>query len=249
VMVKIGNIVSRLAFAALLAGQVSVGQAAGKTAGGKITVVGFGDSITEAATQMPDESKRWLKILDQKLTEALPACRFSVINSGIGGNSAREAMGRLDRDVIAHNPDYVILEFGGNNNDPNHPARRVPPTEFKGLLERFKTAVAPKTKIIVVTFPPVIREWHAYWNNPRSREYLEKSDAEMGLERYVALTREFATKNKYPVFDLHQVLADLGKANGREQYTLPDGVHLTEAGNEVLAEGVFNILKTIIEDK
>jgi lysophospholipase L1-like esterase len=248
-MVKIRNLILRLAFVALLAGPVSVGQAAGKTAGGKITIVGFGDSITEAATQMPDEYKRWLKILDQRLTEALPACRFSVINSGRGGNSAKEAMGRLDRDVLAHNPDYVILEFGGNNNDPNHPARRVPPAEFKEVLERFKTAVAPKAKIIVVTFPPVIREWHAYWNNPKSREYLEKSDAEMGLEKYVALTRAFATENKYPVFDLHQVLADLGKANGRETYTLPDGVHLTEAGNKVLAEGVFDILKTLIEEK
>ena len=71
----------------------------------------------------------------------------------------------------------------------------------------------------------------------------------MGLEKYVALTRAFATENKYPVFDLHQVLADLGKANGREKYTLPDGVHLTETGNKVLAEGVFDILKTLIEEK
>jgi hypothetical protein len=95
--IKIRNVVLRLVCVALLAAQALAGQAGGTAVGEKITVVGFGDSITEAATQMPDEYKRWLRILDQKLTEALPACRFSVINSGRGGNSAREAMERLDR--------------------------------------------------------------------------------------------------------------------------------------------------------
>jgi hypothetical protein len=34
-------------------------------------------------------------------------------------------------------------------------------------------------------------------------------------------------------------------ANGRMTYTLDDGIHLTEEGNAILANGVFQFLKDI----
>ncbi len=73
----------------------------------QITIVGFGNSITAASTRMPDESKRWLNVLQRSLSEMFPDKKFNVVNAGVGGNSAREAMQRLDRDVLAHNPDFI----------------------------------------------------------------------------------------------------------------------------------------------
>ncbi len=49
-----------------------------------MTIVGFGDSITEAACGMPDASKRWLSVLKVKLMVAFPSgadCE-SVLSSG-----------------------------------------------------------------------------------------------------------------------------------------------------------------------
>jgi lysophospholipase L1-like esterase len=49
-----------------------------------MTIVGFGDSITEAACGMPDASKRWLSVLKVKLMAAFPSgadCE-SVLSSG-----------------------------------------------------------------------------------------------------------------------------------------------------------------------
>ncbi|OGV54418.1 MAG: hypothetical protein A2017_03830 [Lentisphaerae bacterium GWF2_44_16] len=215
----------------------------------KITIVGFGNSITEAKTRMPDENKRWLKILERKLSEFCADADFTVINSGIGGNSAREAMARFDRDVLAHSPDYVLLEFGGNNNDPARPERRVPPEEFRGLLKRFREGLPAKTKVVVITFPPVFRDLHSYWKNPLHMEYLQSSLEKMGVEAYIKITKEFAEKSGYPLYDFHRELLELGKINGREKYTQDDGVHLTEDGNMVLAEGVFEKLKNMIKQK
>ena len=214
-----------------------------------ITIVGFGDSITQASTRTP-EDKRWLKLLEKKLAAEFPDHQFNVINSGIGGNSAREAMARFARDVLSYDPNYVLLEFGGNNNDPANPERRVSPEEFKNLLEQFQRSLPTKTEVIVITFPPVFREAHTFWKNPLYREYLQKS-AEMGMaiEDYVNITKEFGKKNGFPVYDLNAELLALGKRDGWQAYTLDDGVHLTEKGNQILAYGVFGVLNDRIKAK
>jgi len=208
-----------------------------------ITIVGFGDSITEATTQMPDPADRWLKLLQRRLSSAFPETDFTVINAGIGGNSAREAMARLDKDVLSHHPDWILLEFGGNNNDPSNLERVVKPPEFIALLERFKNSLPSTTRVIVITFPPVNREQHIYWRSPLYRPYLEQTLVEMGIERYIEITRCFAAEHHYPLFDLHRELTELGRVNGTGKYTLEDGVHLTKDGNVVLGEGVFLLLQ------
>ena len=214
---------------------------------GCLTIVGLGDSITEAEAGGIEEAQRWLRLLELKLSAAFPRAAFKVVNAGVGGNSAREAMVRLDRDVLSHAPDFVLLEFGGNNNDPGRPERRVPPDEFKALLERFRGALPPGTGVVVITFPPVFEEAHAYWNNPAFRGYLLESErGGMGIGDYVRMTKEFAAANGFPVYDLNAELTALGERDGWRAYTLPDGVHLTAAGNQVLADGVFGVLRGLI---
>lgn len=215
----------------------------------RFVIVCFGNSITEAKIGV-EEPRRWPKLLEYRLGAAFPGIRFSVVNSGVGGNSAREAMARFDRDVLSHAPDFVILEFGGNNNDPSNPARRVPPDEFRVLLERFLVSLPPETVVLVVTFPPVHREAHAYWQNPAFMDYLWESEKQgMGIGSYVAITRDFAAAHGLEVFDLNARLTELAGRDGWQVYTLPDGIHLTETGNQVLADGVFELLHHSIEEK
>jgi len=214
-----------------------------------ITIVGFGDSITEATAGMPDENKRWLNILKEKLSANFKEYRFTVVNAGVGGNSAREAMARFEKDVVAKDPDVVILEFGGNNGDLVRPARIVTLEEFKMLLGKYKKGLPAKTKTIIVTFPPVLDDLHAYGKNPAFKEYFQKiGGIDKAVETYRAITREFAKANDFPVYDFYQELLSLGKLNGRMTYTMNDGVHLTGQGNLILAEGVFEIFKTMLNN-
>jgi len=215
-----------------------------------ITIIGLGDSITEATTQMPDENKRWLSVLKVKLAAAFPDTEFKVINAGIGGNSAREAMARFERDVLAHDPDWVVLEFGGNNSDPDNPARRVGLEEFKTLLKRYQAALPSKTKTIIVTFPPVLDDLHIYASNPTYVEFCREAGGfDKSVDPYRETTRAFAHENGFPVYDLYKELITFGQLNGRLTYTLPDGVHLTQEGNAVLANGVFKIFEKMFKQE
>ena len=76
-------------------------------------IVAFGDSITEGLAGGITPEQNWLNQLSKKLGSG-----FELVNAGVGGNSSREAMARYERDVLAHDPDIVLLEFGGNNHDP-----------------------------------------------------------------------------------------------------------------------------------
>ena len=96
----------------------------------RMTIVAFGDSIT-MDTHVEDETKRWLSVLRDMLSEQYPSINFTLVNSGIGGNSDREKMARYERDVLAHNPDVLLLQFGGNNSGYIEPERAVSTQETR----------------------------------------------------------------------------------------------------------------------
>ena len=202
------------------------------------TIVGFGDSITLCSRQ--PEGSKWLQLLDAQLGKAFPDTRFTVINSGVGGNSAREAMVRFERDVAAHGPDIVLLQFGGNNSKRLDPEQMVGVDEFREHLTRFRAGMTKlgEPAVIVITFPPVVDQWHAAAMNYPLGMYREWGGTDAFVEVCRAETRAFARSNDYPLVDLSAELRQRAPQHpGR--FILPDGVHLTAAGNRVLADLAF----------
>lgn len=208
-----------------------------------ITIVGFGDSITAATTKLPNPGDRWLELLKVKLANHFPERSFNVINAGVGGNSARECMARFATNVVAHAPNYVLLEFGANNNDPAKLERRVSVPEFHKLLEKYKAELPWGCQTIVITFPPYFSVTH----KENVAKYVKRAgEMEGALHRFREITKEFAANNGFPIYDFHKRLLEAGEIHGHDTYTLDDGVHLTKQGNVFLAEGVFNVLRQLI---
>jgi len=202
------------------------------------TIVGFGDSITLCSRQ--PEGGKWLQLLNAQLDEACPATDFTVINSGVGGNSARQAMARFEEDVAAHGPDIVLLQFGGNNSKRLDPEQMVDMDEFRQHLTRFREGMAAlgDPAVMVITFPPVIDQWHTKAMSYPLEMYREWGGTDAFVEVYRAETRAFAQSNGYPLLDLSLELRQRAPHDpGR--FILPDGVHLTDAGNRVLVDLAF----------
>ena len=211
----------------------------------ELTIVGFGDSITEAITGIPNKNKRWLNILKKQLDTVHPDISFNIINSGVGGNSDQEKMLRFEKDVLAHNPDFLLLEFGGNNNDFRSPERLVSTEQTMEYLEKIKTKISSKTKIFIITFPYVIEKLHAPYMCAEKTdiyfEYFNKfGGIDQALELYREKCREFAAKYDFPVINLNIIMR---KDANPDRFTLKDGVHLTEEGNQLLAGCVLDLIK------
>jgi len=81
-----------------------------------VLIVALGDSVTRGSMA------GWLDLeavyhnrLRRLLQRRWPDTVFSVINAGVGGETAAGGLGRLERDVIGHQPDLVTVGYGLND--------------------------------------------------------------------------------------------------------------------------------------
>lgn len=99
-----------------------------KDAGGNrpILIVCLGDSVTHGCFELPEISTQLLESscrpwegfpmkLQRKLTELYPRAAPTVLNAGVGGDNVEQMAKRLDRDVLAFQPDLVVFEVGLND--------------------------------------------------------------------------------------------------------------------------------------
>jgi len=191
-------------------------------------IVAFGDSITEGVIGVTPE-QNWLNLLGSKLGSG-----YELFNAGVGGNSAREAMARLQKDVLSRHPDAILIEFGGNNNDPVKPERRVNDEEFMKHLNHFKESLPQSCKVMMITFPPIIDERHAL------RNLVPGGKMNIRLESQRQIVRDFAAANNWPLLDLYKLMYDQ-----RYELILDDGVHLNPAGQIFFSEVVYKLMKRV----
>ncbi len=69
------------------------------------TIVAFGDSAT-------DDLQGWFEIFKNILNITVQGADFTFINAGISNNTTSEALRRMHRDVLSHEPDWVIINLG-----------------------------------------------------------------------------------------------------------------------------------------
>ncbi|MDX1590978.1 MAG: GDSL-type esterase/lipase family protein [Balneolaceae bacterium] len=69
------------------------------------TIVALGDSAT-------DDLQGWFSIFEHILNITVPEAEFTFINAGISNNTTSEALRRMHRDVLSHDPDWVIVQLG-----------------------------------------------------------------------------------------------------------------------------------------
>ncbi|MCH8549257.1 MAG: GDSL-type esterase/lipase family protein [Balneolaceae bacterium] len=68
-------------------------------------IVALGDSAT-------DDLQGWFSIFRHILNITVPEADFTYINAGISNNTTSEALRRMNRDVLSHEPEWVIVNLG-----------------------------------------------------------------------------------------------------------------------------------------
>jgi len=197
-----------------------------------LRVVFFGDSITQAGVGPTGYITKVGEMLKAKGQDG----QYELIGAGIGGNKVYDLYLRLEDDVLSKKPDVVFIYVGindvwhktssGTGTDPDKYVKF-----YEALIKKMK---AQNIRVIVCT-PTVIGERN------------DASNAQDGdLNQYSKLIREIATRNGLQLLDLRKQFLDyLGSNNpeNKEKGILTsDRVHLTEAGNQFLAEKMLEAL-------
>jgi lysophospholipase L1-like esterase len=96
-------------------------------------VVFLGDSITVLHT--------WTRLVEVAIRLRHPSWSVTFVNAGVGGNTVRDALERLDVDVLAHRPTVVFVNFGMNDASyPDGSADGAFERNMITLLDRLKAA-------------------------------------------------------------------------------------------------------------
>lgn len=102
----------------------------------------LGDSLSAAYGMEVDHG--WVTLLDERLDQ-LPG-GFQVVNASVSGETTSGGLARLPGILKRHQPDWVILELGGNDG-----LRALPLPEMKSnLLKMIHLSRAAGAKVLLV---------------------------------------------------------------------------------------------------
>lgn len=169
------------------------------------------------------------------------------VNGSLGGRSSKSFRneGHWDK-VISSGGDYVLIQFGHNDQPGKGHDRETTPGEFRANMKRYvEEARAARMKPVLVT--PLTR-----------REFREGGKIHSSLAEHAAIVKEVAAELDVPLIDLHERSLAVCDAIGKEaciallSTTKPDGTfdgtHLTPAGSMLFGAIVATELKRIVPE-
>ena len=198
-------------------------------------IVFFGDSITQAGVGKTGYITKMAEMLG---TMGL-ASKYELIGAGIGGNKIYDLYLRHEEDVIAKKPNIVIIYVGIN--DVWHKTSSRTGTDAD-KFERFYSALIKKKKKsniqVVICTPTVIGE-----------KYDATNENDGDLNAYSNIIRKIAADNQCKLIDLRKSFLTYEEKHNIENKAsgilTTDRVHLNEAGNQFLAETMWETIKTL----
>ncbi len=217
----------------------------GNVYSGVYKIVAFGDSTTAMRGNLNIYSKR----LEQK--KIREGYQIRMVNSGIPGNNTTQAKKRFQKDVLNHQPDLVIIQFGINDaavdvyKNPPATKSRVSKTEYKNNLLHFISILNSK-KIHVILMTPNPCSWtkslkKSYGKPPYNPD--EADGFNVLLKDYAEIVREISRSKKVPLVDVYQEFNDYGMNKGKSvNDLLLDGMHPNDAGHEIIADFIMKMI-------
>ncbi|MBO0934574.1 SGNH/GDSL hydrolase family protein [Fibrella aquatilis] len=196
-------------------------------------IIFFGDSITQAGVQPGGYITR----IQDMLTKQGKAADYELIGKGIGGNKVYDLYLRMDDDVLALKPDVVVIYVGVN--DVWHKSTYgtgTDPDKFVKFYEAIIRKIQAGGSKVVLCTPAAIGE---------KTDFTNAQDGD--LNAYSQLIRDLAARQNLPLVDLRKALLDYNLKNNaanKDRGTLTtDRVHLSDAGNQFVADQMWAVLK------
>jgi len=201
----------------------------------KTRVIFFGDSITQAGVQ----AGGYIVRVDSMCRLEGTGDKYEFIGAGIGGNKVYDLYLRMEDDVLAKNPDVVVIYIGVN--DVWHKSTSGTGTDAD-KFEKFYQAIVDKLKEknikVILSTPAAIGE-KTDFSNPQDGD----------MNEYSNIIRRIASKNNLALVDLRKAFLDYdlknNPANKDRGILTTDRVHLNANGNQLVADEMWRVIKSL----
>jgi lysophospholipase L1-like esterase len=172
-----------------------------------------------------------------------------VTNAGKNGNSTRDLLKRVNRDVIARKPQVVVLMIG--TNDIFYPKKAVSLETYENNLQKLISSIREESELVLMTIPPAYAPY-IILRKPELH-FKSKEEVDARVDSVNAIITRLAFKNKCTLLDLNKILIGCGGPNTDKEglfqneanFGIKDGVHPTASGARVIAATVYLIVHTL----
>jgi acyl-CoA thioesterase-1 len=179
----------------------------------------------------------------RELRRRHPQCTFDGLNAGAGGQTLETGLARLERDVVSHQPDLVLVSFGLNDSGAGEAGLPA----FRDSLEVLLTALSGRTEAETILLTPNMM-CHA--DNPRVSERWRHALPELRerqvtgvLARYAGAIREAGAAFEVPAADVYAEWERLRRSGVDTDDLLANGLnHPGEEGHALVARLVLKTL-------
>ncbi len=219
----------------------------------------FGDSLTRGVSYVNGRLRilknNYPKMLQELFLENSKSeddNQILVINKGVFNDNSDRLIERLDHDVIAEHPDYVIIEIGGNDCDfkwsevaENPNAEHSPTVPLDRYVSNL-TSIIDKVKSagmtpILSTLPPLdpVRYYNRITDNVSSKvsDWICKvGGIEHWHTKYNRAIEVIAEELDVIKVDVRNAFKDVRNI---KEFISDDGIHLTEKGYELVAKELY----------
>jgi acyl-CoA thioesterase-1 len=180
------------------------------------TVVILGDSV--AAGFGLDPSQAFPARIQEKIDAK--GWNFKVVNAGQSGDTSAAGLSRMDW-LLRNRVDVLVLELGANDGLRGLPAE-VTKKNLQAIIDRAK-AKYPQVKIVIagMKIPPNM-----------GRNY---------GRQFESIFPDLARRNDAALIPF--ILEGVG---GIRELNLPDGIHPTAKGHEIVARNVWKVLEPVL---
>jgi acyl-CoA thioesterase I len=181
-------------------------------------VVVLGNSIAAGYGLEPEEA--FPSILQERIDDL--GWDYEVVNAGLSGDTSAGGLRRIEW-LLQRDLAVLVLELGGNDG-----LRGIPPevtqNNLQGIIDRTRE-LHPDARIILagMQIPPNMGAGYA--------------------TRFAEIFPELARRN-----DIDLIPFVLEGVGGVRDLNLPDGIHPTARGQEIVADNVWEVLRPVLEE-
>lgn len=184
--------------------------------GDRITLAFLGGSITQGSVSS-QYTNCYAYLVYDWFVKRFPKTAFTYLNAGVGGTTSQFGVSRVEEDVLAYKPDFVIIEFSVNDDNTDFYQET-----YEGLVR----------KVYGDRFAPAVLLVHnIFYDSGISAE-----------EKH----REIGTHYRLPSVSMKPTIyAQTASGAIPNREITPDDLHPNSEGHALVAEVITNCLDTI----
>ena len=206
---------------------------------GPINIVIFGDSVSHGAFNgYIDYEHVYWNLLKQKLNRFREYIPVNMINTSIGGTTAKASLPRMDKQVLIHDPDLIVICFGLN--DVNGSLE-----DYLEPLKEMFTKCKEQNRDVIFLTPNMLNTYVAS-DTPAEHLSYAAVTAQMQnsgkMDHYMEAAIQLAESMSVPVCNCYAKWKLLSKTEDTTLLLANRINHPTEAMHELFAEELYRMI-------